>query len=169
MHNPYTPPSAQVGDMEIRKGSRIKAILAGLAVDIGGSILAGIAFIAAVGIFMASGGADGDQIASSMDTLTDDPWIYSGGLAVGFLFSALGGYTCARIARHSEYRLGAILAVLSIALGFLLGTGEESPLQNAALATTAFAATMAGVRFGVSRNGKDRIRRQQLAQLERSA
>jgi hypothetical protein len=74
--------------------------------------------------------------------------------------SALGGYTCARIARHSEYRLGAILAVLSTALGFLLRTGEESLLHNAALA---------GVRFGVSRNGKDRIRRQQLAQPERSA
>lgn len=135
MHNPYAPPSAQVGDMEIRKGSRIKAILAGLAVDIGGSMLAGIAFIA----------------------------------AVGFLFSALGGYACARIARHSEYRLGAILAVLSIALGVLLGTGEESLLHNAALAAAAFASTMAGVRFGVSRNGKDRIRRQQLAQPEQSA
>lgn len=169
MHNPYTPPSAPVGDMEIRKGSGIKAILAGLAVDIGGSLLAGIAFVAVVAVIMASGGADSDQIASSMDTLTDDPWIYSGGLAVGFLFSALGRYTCARIARHSEYRLGAILAVLSIALGFLLGTGEESPLHNAALAAAAFASTMAGVRFGVSRNGKDRIRRRQLAQPERGA
>ena len=102
MHNPYTPPSAQVGDMEIRKGSRIKAILAGLAVDIGGSMLAGIAFVAAVGIIMASGGADGDEIASSMDTLSDDPWIYAGGLAASFLFSTLGGYACTRIARHSE-------------------------------------------------------------------
>ena len=89
MHNPYTPPSAPVGDMEIRKGSGIKAILAGLAVDIGGSLLAGIAFVAVVAVIMASGGADSDQIASSMDTLTDDPWIYSGGLAVGFLF-----FTC---------------------------------------------------------------------------
>ena len=163
MHNPYTPPSAQVGDMEIRKGSRIKAVLAGLAVDIGGSIAAGIAFIAVFAAVVGGAGADGDRITASLETLTNDPWFDAGGTAVGFLFSALGGYTCARIARHSEYRLGAVLAVLSIALGFLIGAGEGSLLYNAALAAAAFASTLAGVRFGVSRNGKDRIRRQQLA------
>lgn len=169
MHNPYTPPTAPVGDLEIRKGSRIKAVVAGLAVDIGGSIAAGVAFIAVFAAVMASTGADGDRITTSLDALTDDPWFDAGGTAIGFLFSALGGYACARIARHSEYRLGAVLAVLSIALGLLIGAGEGSLLYDTALIAAAFASTMAGVRFGVARNTKDRIRQQRLAQPGRSA
>lgn len=169
MHNPYTPPSAQVGDIEVRKGSGIKAILAGLAVDIGGSILSGVAFVMIAGIFMSNTGADGDQIASSINALADDPWIYSGGVAAGFLFSVLGGYTCARIARHSEYRLGAILAAISIAFGLIVGTGEDSLALDIALMAAAFASTMIGIWLGTSRNAKDRTRRQRLAQPEQNA
>lgn len=164
MHNPYTPPTATVGDIDVPNGSRIKAVLAGLAVDIGGSLLFGFAYIMIYSLAMAGTGADDEQIAASLTALTEDPWFDAGGTAIGFLFSALGGYVCARIARHAEYRLGAIVAAVSIAFGLIVGTGEDSPIREAALIAAAFASTLAGTWIGASRNARDRMRRQRLAQ-----
>lgn len=163
MRNPYTPPAAQVGDIDVPQGSRLKAILAGLAVDLGGSILFGLAFIAIYGIVIANAGADDEQVAAALAALADDPWVDIGATAAGLLFSALGGYTCARIARHAEYRLAAILAAVSMTLGFMLGAGEDSLARNIAMTAAAFTATLAGAWLGASRNTRDQARRQRLA------
>lgn len=162
MHNPYTPPAAPVGDLEVPAGSGFKAILAGLAVDLGGSILFGVAFIAIYSLIVANSGADDEQIAAALASLADDPWVDLGGSAAGLLFSALGGYTCARVARHAEYRFGAILAAVSIAAGFALGAGEDTLARNIAMTAAALAATLGGVWLGAARNTADRAHRARL-------
>lgn len=166
MHNPYAPPTAPVGDVTARRGSGIKAVLAGLAVDIGGSILASVVLTMAYAMSLAGTGADETEIASSLAEIPADSWVYMVGIVAGCLFSALGGYVCARIARHSEYRLGAILATVSAASGLMMGSDAAGPMFNIALASAGFASTMAGAWLGVSRNARNRPRQPQPGQQE---
>lgn len=153
MPNPFTPPTARVADVAAEKrGSPIKAVVFGLLVDIGGSSAAGVLLVVAYTASLASSGATPEQIAASFQNLPVDSWVSIVGMVVGTLFSALGGYVCARVAKRFEFALGAILAVLSISFGFWVGDNHYSVLWHAAMAVVTFLAVMFGVRMGVARN-----------------
>ncbi len=153
MSNPYTPPSARVADVAVEKrGSPIKAVAFGLLVDIGGSLAFGLLLVFAYGVSQASSGATSAEIAASFENLSVDSWVSIVGDIVDTLFSALGGYVCARVAKRSEFRLGAMLAALSISFATLVGGSDYSVLWNIVLSVVTFLAVMFGVRMGVARN-----------------
>src|SRR5215510_393560 len=119
--NPYAPPEATVQDLPSKPGSAFKAIALGLVVDVGGSLIAAVILAAIYGAALAATGVPREDIAAAMQASTTDSWFFYVGSLVGLGFSVLGGYVCARIARRSEMKLGAILAALSAISGFLLG------------------------------------------------
>ncbi|NJN40224.1 MAG: hypothetical protein HC807_04340, partial [Gammaproteobacteria bacterium] len=61
--NPYQPPGAPISgaDRVERFGSPVKAILFGLLIDIGGSIVAGTILAVAWGVLLGAGGVSGEE------------------------------------------------------------------------------------------------------------
>jgi hypothetical protein len=71
---------------------------------------------------------------------------------VGLGFSALGGYVCARIARRSEMKLGAILAAVSALSGFFLAGDEQQLGTMLSFTLLGFGAVLVGARLGLAKN-----------------
>jgi hypothetical protein len=117
--NPYQPPEAPVvgtpGDD--RFGSPVKAILIGLVVDIGGSIVGGTILAIAWGILLGAGGASGDQIDGFFRESHTFQWV---SLCTGLGFTGLGAYVAARIANRAEYRFALMLGLCSLASSELM-------------------------------------------------
>lgn len=154
MHNPYSPPSAKVADVGIdaAKGSGVKAVLIGLLIDLGGSIVIGIVLTVIYSFQLAAAGLDEDEIMAAMSNIPFDSWVFIAGAIIGCFCSILGGYVCARIARHSEYKFGNILSAISIIVGSLMVIEAYSLFAIFVLALMTWASVMVGVRLGVSRN-----------------
>jgi hypothetical protein len=117
--NPYQPPEAPVtgADRDERPGSPVKAILVGLAVDIGGSIVAGTVLVVAWGILLGAGGASGEDMDRFFNDSDTFQWV---SLGTGLGFTALGAYVAARIANHAEYRYALMLGLCSLAFSELM-------------------------------------------------
>ncbi len=152
MPNPFTPPSARVADVAAQKGSPIKAVVFGFVVDVGGTVAFALLLSIAYGVSLASSGATPEQVTAALQNIPLDSWPAILGMIVGTLFSVLGGYVCARVAKRSEFGLGAILAVLSISFGLWAGGNHHSFLWHTAMAVVTFLAVMFGVRIGAARN-----------------
>lgn len=149
--NPYTPPEARVKD-EPSPGSPIKAVLVGLAVDIGGSIAAGVVLTLVYGILLGSAGATPEEIAVAAAAISPGSWVFNVGVAMGCGFSVWGGYLCARIAGRREYVSGAAMAIISMAIAVAFGSDAYPAGLNLALSIATFGAVMFGVRVGVAKN-----------------
>jgi len=150
--NPYAPPEATLHDQPAKPGSAFKAIALGLAVDIGGSLLATIILALIYGAALGAAGVKGEDIAATMRASATDSWFFYVGTLAGLSFSVLGGYVCARIARRSEIKLGAILAAVSAISGFLLAGDEQQLGTLLSLTLLGFGAVIAGARLGLARN-----------------
>ena len=149
--NPYTPPEAKLED-ERRPGSPMKAILVGLAADIGGSLAAGILLTVVYGIVLGASGASPDEIAAAAAAVSPGSWVFVAGVVMGCGFSVWGGYLCARIAGQREYRTGVVVAVISTAVAAVFGQDAYPAGINLALSIATFGAVMFGVRMGAARN-----------------
>lgn len=114
--DPYRPPAADVSAAEKRDrpGSAVKAILLGLAVDIGGTIVAGTAIATAWGVVLGAGGAGTEDIDRFFRESSAFQWA---GLSIGLAFTGLGAYVAARIANRAEYRFALMLGLCSLAFG----------------------------------------------------
>jgi len=150
--NPYAPPEAAVHDQPAKPGSAFKAIALGLAVDVGGSLIASVILAAIYGAALAAEGVKPEDIAAAMQASATDSWFFYVGSLLGLGFSVLGGYVCARIARRSEMTLGAILAVLSALSGLFLA-GDALQLGTLlSMTLTGFGAVLVGARLGLAKN-----------------
>jgi hypothetical protein len=72
-------------------------------------------------------------------------------LSLACVFSVLGGYVCARVARRNERRVTVVLAVLMV-IGLSMTAGASAVLVQA----LTFASVMAGGLFGRYRNVVER-------------
>jgi hypothetical protein len=116
-HDPFRAPSSNVDVPDTARGSAVKAVVLGLMTDVGGSMLSSLAFFMFYGAYLgATGGTADDLMVFARGNGFDSPMALALGL-VGCMFSVLGGYVCARIAKHSEYKLGLILSACSVAVG----------------------------------------------------
>ncbi len=70
---------------------------------------------------------------------------------VGLVFSVLGGYVCARVARRSEFKLAGIVAAIGSAIGWILG-GELPLLLHLFLTCLSVACVMFGAWLSVRSN-----------------
>lgn len=125
-HNPFSPPSAAASALAHRRGSPFWAVSAGVLTDIGGSLLVGTLMSIVAAAVLVAGGTPPEQVEAAM--LEPDPtsWFSIFGYFVGCAFSFLGGYVCSRIARHAEYHLAGVLAVLVVSFGLLISAVGES-------------------------------------------
>lgn len=150
--NPYTPPEAVVADQAPLPGSPVKAIVLGMLVDIGGTVVVGSVFSIVYAIVLAQQGMNQEQV---MEAMQDAPILSAYGListALGLGFSVLGGYVCARIVKRSELRTAAIMAAISTVLGLLLSGGETSAPKVVTLLLLGIAAVMVGAWQGRLKN-----------------
>ena len=157
-HDPFKPPVTNVDAPDLQRGSAVKAVVLGALTDIGGSMLSGIIFYALYGIYLGATGNSVDDMAkpfASADA-SNSPIAFLLNM-VGCLFSVLGGYICARIAKHSEYRLGAILAAVNVALSFLLMAGSEPDPLAGIYSLLTVAAVMVGSHLGARTNKRERL------------
>jgi|AP12_2_1047962.scaffolds.fasta_scaffold13548_2 hypothetical protein len=117
--NPYQPPEAPVAgaDRDERFGSPVKAILFGLAIDIGGSFVGGTILVIAWGILLGAGGASGEEISGFFNNSDTFQWA---SLCTGLAFTGFGAYVAARIANRGEYRIALMLGLCSLAFGELM-------------------------------------------------
>src|SRR6476620_7926605 len=150
--NPYAPPEASVQDLPARPGSAFKAISLGLATDIGGTLVATIILALIYGVALGAAGIQGEEIAATIQASATDSWFFYATTLVGLGFSVLGGFVCARIARRSELKLGAILATLSAVSGLALAGDEQQLGTLLSLTLLGFGAVLVGARLGLAKN-----------------
>jgi hypothetical protein len=152
--NPYAPPQAALKDAPPAAGSAVKAVVLGLLTDVGGTLAAVVLIMFVYGIVLGASGVRQEEIAAAVNVdfaSTDSGWFYVGA-AIGLGFSVLGGYVCARIARRSEMKLGAIMALLSAGLGLAMGSDQMQLGTNLSMTLATLIAVMAGARFGQKKN-----------------
>ena len=151
-NNPYTPPKAPLKDQPRVAGSPVKAVLVGLAIDVGGSLLVGLVVGGLYAVSLASQGMSEAEIAEVLTNIPGDSWVSIVGMLAGAVLSFVGGFACARIAGRAEYRLGLILAFLTAAFGLFMSWEAYTPLQNVLLTLSTAACVLLGAKFGRAAN-----------------
>lgn len=152
-HNPFTPPTAGISQPpDPTPGSPWKAVLLGLLVDIGGSTVAGIPYSILYSIYLASSGMDAEEIVALLQAPPEEsPYLWIG-YGIGSLFSILGGYVCARIAKRAEYQLASLMATLSALFGVLMVWGHYSLQMSVAVALLSLSCVLLGAHLGRLKN-----------------
>jgi hypothetical protein len=116
--NPYQPPAAQVSGVEgERFGSPTLAIIVGMLIDVGGSVVGGTILVVAWGIALGAGGASAEEVSSYFRESSTFQWV---SLSTGLACTALGAYVAARIVNRAEYRIALMLGLCSLAFGELM-------------------------------------------------
>jgi hypothetical protein len=150
MNNPYSPPKAKLSDGPPKPGSALKAVLIGLAVDLGGTMAGGLLLGLVYATILASQGNTEEAIGQALQNVGETGWGFTLVSAMGCGFSILGGYVCARISRATDIRLGLVLGGLSAGSGIVLGGGGDALGQTLLLCAATVASVLLGTRYGIS-------------------
>ena len=153
--NPFKPPQtdpAKNPRPPATPGSPLKAVLLGLAVDIGGTTICGFVLSVIYAIQLKGQGVADSDMHDAMSNMPHDSALYIGGILLGALMSVLGGYVCARIARVDEYRPGLVMAAASAVIGLTMGSPSEIDSLALLLTVTSIACNLLGVKYGAEYN-----------------
>jgi MFS family permease len=151
--NPFQPPETDPArNPPPPPGSPLKAVLAGLAVDVGGSALLSLVITVLYALQLHGEGLSDDEMRDAMARLPHDSVLFIAGTLLGALLSVAGGYVCARIARRDEYRIGLVMAAVSGLAGLLLGGVDEAADMALLLTFTGIACNLLGVKYGADHN-----------------
>ena len=153
--NPFKPPETDSTRNPLPPagpGSMPKAVLAGLAVDIGGSMVIGFFVAMTYAAQLHGNGMAESEIREAMRHMPHDTALYVAGLLGGLLMSLLGGFVCARVARRGEYRPGLVMSACSALFGLMLGASSNGDGMLWLLVLTGFACNLLGVKFGADQN-----------------
>jgi hypothetical protein len=130
------------------RGLQVRAVLTGVLVDIGGSLLAQILIFVVLGLTIPNA-PDRAGDAPQNVAVPPDPAFWGPLLAIGLLFTALGAYVAARIAKGAELENAFAVGIVSTAIGFtfVFLSPEASPfwVQAAGLLLTIPAAFVGGL------------------------
>ena len=129
------------------KDIRFLAIFAGLAVDIGGSLGAGLAMGIVIALFHLMQGMPIKELSAAMDQkhlLASIP-IDLANLGAGGFFSLLGGFVTGWIARVSRTKNACIMGVVSTALSVFFWAYEPMWMNALGCVFTLIPATLGGV------------------------
>ena len=144
--NPYEPPEPE-SSRQARPPQ--VAAMAGLAVDIGGSMLVWQVIRVMYLLRLHDQGLTDAQLRQSVPPLPQDSALYMTGLLLCIGLALLGGYVCARVARCAELRPGVMMAGTSALFGLAMGSLDDMSLL---LAITGFACNLLGVKYGAEHN-----------------
>ena len=153
--NPFKPPetdSTKGPRPPAAAGSPLRAVLTGLAVDIGGSTVLGLVISLIYAIQLHGQGVAEGQMREAMDNMPHDSALYIAGTLLGALMSVLGGYVCARVARRDEYRAGAVMAAVSAVFGLMMTAHPAFDEMMLLLMVTGAACNLLGVKYGAEHN-----------------
>jgi hypothetical protein len=154
-NHPFKPPesdstkNARVRDVP---GSPLKAVLSGLAVDIGGSAVLGIVLDQVYAMTLGQQGLSDGQIEEAMQHIPPASSFGVLSIVLGALMSVAGGYVCARIVLRDEYRVGGVMAAVSALLGVALSSSDDPSSLTALLILCTVACNLLGVKFGSEQN-----------------
>ena len=154
-NNPFKPPetdstkNARVPDVP---GSPLKAVLSGLAVDIGGSVVLGIVLDYVYALTLGGQGLTDSQMKDAMEHIPPTSAFGVLGILLGALMSVAGGYVCARIVLRNEYRVGGIMAAVSALLGIAFSSSDDPAGMTLLLVLCTVACNMLGVKYGSEQN-----------------
>ena len=138
--------------MRLAPGSPLKAVVYGVLVDVGGSIVLGVALVIAYSITLASSGVPSEEIERILAEGSPASWVAILGFLLGCATSFLGGYVCARTAGEAEMKWVGIVAAVSALASLLMGSGAYAFEWNAVLALLGMGAVFAGGWAGARRN-----------------
>jgi hypothetical protein len=154
-NNPFKPPETDSGKNSRAPdvaGSPLRAVLSGLAVDIGGSVALGIVLENVYGWTLAGQGLTDSQIEDAMQHIPSASAFGVLSILLGALMSVAGGYVCARIVLRDEYRVGGAMAAVSALLGIAFSSTADPVDMTVLLILCTVACNMLGVKFGSEQN-----------------
>ena len=152
--NSFKPPesdSSRNPRPPAKPGSPLKAVLLGLAVDIGGTFIFSLVIWVLYALQLHGQGVADADMHEAMLNMPHDSALYIGGILLGALMSVFGGYVCARIARRDEYRPGLVMAAISALFGLMMAHPGFDSL-DLLLTVTGIACNLLGVKYGAEFN-----------------
>jgi MFS family permease len=96
---------------------KARAIVAGLLVDVGGSVVVGIVLGVVVAIIAV---VNVGPSAETLGALRSNVWVKAIGLVGTTFFTGLGGYVAARLSKPNGMKNAVAVGVLSLLLGIVL-------------------------------------------------
>jgi putative Mn2+ efflux pump MntP len=126
VNNPFQPPRSgfEKPPRDREPGSLLAAVLIGVAVDIGGTIMGGAVMGIVYGLMLAAQGFTEPQIQAIFEKPDPLSTFNILATAMGLSMSALGGFFCARTANVNSYTALGIMSAVSVTTGTFLGAGE---------------------------------------------
>jgi hypothetical protein len=153
---PFEPPPSDVDDRPPRRapsGSPLRAIVVGLVVDLGGSVVLSLLLMIVYAASLQHAGLSPEQLKAAIEHIPSNSWPAVLELVLGSLLDVFSGFVCARIAQRDEWRVGATLAAISTLCAALLGDGGDSTDELTLLrAACTLACTLLGVKYGRESN-----------------
>lgn len=126
------------------KGAAVKAVIAGLTVDIGGSLVSAFVLVIAYSALLASRGWSPQKIEQHVTNLEPFSTFSVITMIGGGCMTVAGGYVCARIANYSEYKITFIFGIISAAFGHIASESYYSTLDNIALGVVTMGCALLG-------------------------
>ena len=131
------------------KGSPVLAIILGVFVDLGGTLVFGFVIAIGYGILLAVQGLSPDQISIGISQMDENPVLMIVLYASGCSLSALGGYVCARIVNFLEYKYAMVAAFISSVYGCAIGWRSHAVGTNIGLFLLTIGCVMLGAHIYV--------------------
>jgi len=128
MNNPYTPPGSPVRDPpESKPRSTLGAVLLGLVVDVGATMLLSVVVTSAFAMFFGPSDAKAEDIAAALQGSSGFQLISMVG---GLSCTVLGAYVAARFANRAEYATAFAVGVASLVFSeaTLIALASDVPL-----------------------------------------
>ena len=138
-------------------GTPLRAVLTGLAIDLCGTQLLGIALGTIYAIQIGAANMTPDQLDDALENIPPQSGLVIAGHLLGALLSVVGGYACARIVQRNEYRVGAIMAGIGLMIN-LAAMPDDAAVDMVLLTLlTDFACNMLGVKYGAEYNRRREV------------
>ena len=134
----------------------VMAVIAGVLIDLLGTIIIAALIGFSLGIYMLSQGVAQDELEAVLTArLMQVPWNLMA-FALDAAISALAGYVTAKIARHGVYSSAGIVGCISGIFGYWTGLDYYSTPLNIALALLTIVSTLFGAFLWLRRNAPSR-------------
>jgi hypothetical protein len=128
------------------------AVIAGVLIDLLGTILIAVLFGFALGFYLLSQGVVESELEAVLTAkISQAPWNISL-IALGSAISVLAGYVTAKIAKHGVYIYAGIVGCISGGLGYWTGLDDTSIPMNISLALLTVVATVFGAFLWLRKN-----------------
>ncbi|MEP6506240.1 MAG: hypothetical protein ABJD97_23085 [Betaproteobacteria bacterium] len=150
--SPDDPPPQRPGpDAADVPGSPLRAVLTGLALDIGGSEVLHIVLGIAYALQVTRSGMSEEQMQTALAQWPQSMYAVVG-MVLGSLCSVAGGYACARIVQRDEFRSGGVMAAISGFLSIMLSSSAGPDDMTLLFTACTVACNLLGVKFGREHN-----------------